>query len=313
VVASLARHALDGAAWITDRTIAGAESTAEIPGTNPALLALVAAWDLPDAMKQQMLDTAGLYPIDRSTSPPYLTGSVIGTPLTAVRIGPVVYASMPGEPFPEIRLNLAAAVTGASAVVALSKGQDDLGYFYPAWVEPFTAAYPTDQGTYNVAPQAGDEILQAQLRNIAALGFTTEPVATPAPLPARYLQALRPGLQALAAPTFGTAGRNHALRVVLQAIYAPADQNGAALSGRVHWDFGDGTTATSRALSFGGVCGYAAATQLGPSTCPATGPAFVVHRFGVGTFTVHVSGRDTDGHDVAWTLTVTVRPPGQPA
>jgi hypothetical protein len=204
-------------------------------------------------------------------------------------------------------------VSGARAVVALSKGQDDLGYFYPAWVDPFTAAYPTDQGTFSVAPQAGDQVMQGQLANLRALGFTTEPLAVPAPLPAHYTQALRPGLQALADPMFGVARAGRALPVVLEAIFAPANTGGEPRAGPVHWDFGDGTTASSGALSFGGSCGYRAVLQAGPTTCPSTGSAFVVHRFGPGRYTVRVTGRDTAGHAVSWSLTVVVTGPGQPA
>src|SRR5213075_148566 len=162
-------RAVAGAHWITDPTIASTDQQLDVPGTNAALLGLVAANHAPDATKQQVADTSGIYPIDRADTPPYLTGNVIGTPLTALRVGPLAYLSMPGEPFPEVRLAIAGAVQGAKQIVALSKGQDDLGYFYPAFVYPFTATYDSDHHIYNVAPQAGDQVIHGQLDNLGAL------------------------------------------------------------------------------------------------------------------------------------------------
>jgi hypothetical protein len=308
VVAALAGAALERPHWITDSTIGAAESMAEIPGANPALLALVEANHLPDSAKQQLLSASGEYPIDRQDTPPYQSGSLIGTYLTALRIGPLAYLSMPGEPFPEVRLTIAGAVHGAAMIVALSKGQDDLGYFYPSWVYPFTEVYPTDQGTFSVAPQAGDQVIEGQLANIGHLDFPTAGFAVPAPLPTDYAAALRPGLQALASAPVGDANAHGRRLVTLQAIYAPAEQDGEPLAGQLHWSFGDGTTAVSPALSFGGPCGSPTLADTAITNCPKTGPAYVQHAFPVGTFHVHVSGADTAGHPVSYSLVVRVYP-----
>src|SRR3954471_154763 len=180
VVTSIVGRAAADADWITDDTIASSETLTQVPGTNPLLLGLVAANKLPDEQKQQMFEASGEYPIDRSTDPPYLTGSVIGTYLTALRIGRNAFLSMPGEPFPEVRHAIAEATTGADKIVALSKGQDDWGYFYPAWTWGFTSLYPSAHNTYNVAPQAGDQIITDQASNLGKLGFTVDPaVGTP--------------------------------------------------------------------------------------------------------------------------------------
>ncbi len=306
VVAALAGQALSRPHWITDSTINSAETTVTIGGTNPALLALVAANHLPDSAKQQLLNTSGEYPIDRQDTPPYQAGGAVGTYLTALRIGPMAYLSMPGEPFPEVRLTIAGAVHGAAMVVALSKGQDDLGYFYPSWVYPFTEVYPTDQGTFSVAPEAGDEIIESQLANLRAVGFDAATLTVPQPLPTDYGAAARPGLQALASPPTGDATRKGRLAVTLQAIYAPAEQNGEPLQGQLHWSFGDGTSTTSPALSFGGPCGSPTLDDTGVTNCPKTGPAYVRHVFKVGTYRVTVTGQDTAGHAVSYALTVRV-------
>ena len=61
-------------------------------------------------------------------------------------------------------------LAGAQQVVALSKGQDDWGYFYPSFDYPFTATYDSDHHIYNVAPQAGDQVIHGQLDNLGRQG-----------------------------------------------------------------------------------------------------------------------------------------------
>ncbi|MDX6663983.1 MAG: hypothetical protein QOG68_189, partial [Solirubrobacteraceae bacterium] len=259
VVTSIVGRALADAHWITDPTVSSANTFTRVAGTNPALLALVAANKLPDAQKMQLwqaaADVQSLYPIDRSIDPPYLTGNVIGTDLTALRIGGNVFLSMPGEPFPEIRHAIADATTGADHIVALSKGQDDWGYFYPAWTWGFTSLYDSDHNIFNIAPQAGDQVILDQAANVRTLGFPVD-TAVGKPLPTRFEQALRPGVQAMANPTWGDVGDDGTLPVVFTAIYDAAyaysrpndvlpDQARIPNGDRatpVHVDFGDGSS-----------------------------------------------------------------------
>ena len=67
---------------------------------------------------------------------------------------------MPGEPFPEVRLTLAKATTAAT-VVALSKGQDDFGYFYLAFDAPYPQLYNSDHAVFNLSSHCGDQIIAA--------------------------------------------------------------------------------------------------------------------------------------------------------
>ena len=281
VVTSLVHRALSDARWVTDPTIASSEQLLQVPAVNAALLALVEANHLPDDQKQQLFDASGEYPIDRADTPPYLTGNVIGAYLTALRIGPLAYLSMPGEPFPEIRTTIAGATTGAQQVVALSKGQDDWGYFYPAFDEPFTETYDSDHLTYNVAPQAGDQVIQGQLQNLAAVGFTTDTTVA-RPMDNRYEQGTRPGVQFLASPPEGDAGPDGTLPVTLQGIYGAAQFGGADLDGPLRWDFGDGTTGESGSEKR------------------------FVHAFTPGTYEVRVTAKDTQGREASWSLPVRV-------
>jgi hypothetical protein len=283
VVTSLVSRALAHARPVNDTTLSSSEQLLRVPGTNAALLALVAANHAPDDTKRQIADAGGIYPIDRADTPPYLTGNVIGTPLTALRIGPLAFLSMPGEPFPEVRKTIAPAVKGAQQVVALSKGQDDLGYFYPAFVYPFTATYDSDHHTYNVAPQAGDQVIQGQFDNLSALGFGVDRTVAK-PLPNRYEQGFRPGVQALAAPPEGDAGADGTLPVTLQGIYGAAQFGGADLDGPLRWDFGDGT--------------------MGESGSEKR----FLHAYRPGRYTATVTARDTNGNEARWSLPVVVHP-----
>jgi hypothetical protein len=223
--------------------------------------------------------------------PPYLIGNVIGTDLTALRIGGNVFLSMPGEPFPEIRAAIANATTGADTIVALSKGQDDWGYYYPAWTWGFTSLYTSDHNTYNVAPQAGDQIILDQTSNIGKLGFSVETLPLGTPLPTRWQQALRPGLQAMASPTWGDAGANGTLPVTFTSIYSPAYVAGNGLQGPVHVDFGDGTSAD----------------VTGDKRQRYT------HAYTPGTYTVNFTGRDSSGNAAMWQLIVHAYPQLHPS
>jgi hypothetical protein len=287
VVTSIVGRALAGAHWITDDTVASADTFTRVPAHNAALLALDAAWSLPDAAKNAMWQNPSgqsLYPIDRSMQPPYLTGNIIGADLTALRIGRTILLSMPGEPFPEVRAAIAGATTGADTIISLSKGQDDWGYFYPAWAWGFTSLYNSDHNIFNVAPQAGDQVILDQTSNIAKLGFPVEQAAVSTPLPTRWEQALRPGVQAMASPTWGDAGAGGTLPVTFTAIYDSAYLAGGSRVGPVHVDFGDG------------------------SSTDVTGDKRTrfVHAYTPGTYTVSLSAIDSNGNAATWQLVVRV-------
>ncbi len=299
VIANDLLEALSHAQWVTSTRLNASESTLRFVVTNAALLALNDAWTLSDAKKQQLAATTGLYPIDRAIRAPFRTGGSFGTWLTAFRIGQVAFMSMPGEPFPEVRLTLAKA-TKAGTVVALSKGQDDLGYFYPAFDAPYPTLYNSDHAVFNVSPHLGDQIIGAQEMLLSGIGFPTRSLAA-TPLDNNYAQKKLPGLQTLASPPTGDAGRSGRFKTTLQAIYMPAAQIDAPLAGRVHWDFGDGSHANTGYLSVGQDYGQ---TGQGPHGKPVT----FTHSFRPGTYRVRASGQDTDGNKVSWTIIVRVFP-----
>jgi hypothetical protein len=301
-VLDLVDSALANARAVMSNRIAAAQRMIQIPGTGALLLALVAANNLPVKQKQQVENVLGQYPVDRADTPPYQTGLDVGTWVTALRVGDIAYVSMPGEPFPEVRLTLAAAAPGAT-VVGLSKGQDDLGYFYPAYVTPFTEIYPSDTFTNSASAVTGDEVVAGQERNLAAIGFvTTDKVLDPVKVDP--LQALKPGLQVVGGPFVTDAGPDGTAKVRMIATYSPPDLPEATTadglpvgsvnikenpSGKVHW-------------SFGAVTGY---HDFSGSDLR---PYIVTHSFGVGVH--HVTARilDANGNPVTTHFTVHVYP-----
>jgi hypothetical protein len=299
VIANDLMEALSHARWITSRTLKARQSTLKFTATNAALVALNNAWSLPDAQKKKEAAATGIYPIDRASRAPFRNGDTFGSWLTAFRIGDEAFLSMPGEPFPEIRLTLAKA-SKAATVVALSKGQDDFGYFYPAFDSSYPQLYNSDHAVFNVSPHLGDQIIAADETLLSQVGFHTQQLAA-TPLANDYSQKKLPGLQTMASPPTGDAARSGKFKTTLQAIYMPAAQTDAPLAGKVHWDFGDGTHASTGYLSVGQDYGQ---TGQGPHGKPIR----FTHSFRPGTYHVHASGQDTDGNPVAWIVTVRVYP-----
>jgi hypothetical protein len=210
-----------------------------VPGTNPALLALIAA----NPAGAPCLPGADICPIDRSIEPPYLYGNVIGTWVTTLRIGDLLYVSQPGEAFPEVSAALRASVPGARVRV-VGMAQDQLGYYYPAEDTPFTTVPNTsDHLEYNSSGALADENVLAAVDGAKALGLTAAPVH---PTPGfKDVAAMRnPGVQA-----FGAPADTSSLTTLLDVSWNRAIDGTALVdedSGPVVWTFGDGTKARSK-------------------------------------------------------------------
>lgn len=305
-IANLVDGALSTAKPIRSDIVGGTEQMIDIAGTGALLLSLVEANHLPVAQKQQLESATGEYPIDRADTPPYETGAVIGTWVTALRLGNIAYLSMPGEPFPEIRESLASATKGAT-VVALSKGQDDLGYFYPSYITPFTEIYPSDTFVNSASAETGDDVLRAQDADLRMLGFDTSPTLAK-PVSIDSGQAVEPGLQVIGGPFVTDAGAGGRARVELLPVFSPPDLPEGTLeyglpegsvpvdnepAGPVQWNLGDGVSTTSGYHDFAG-------TDRAPLTID---PAFTV-----GTHRLVASDSDTAGQTAVTHLTVTVFP-----
>jgi len=115
-------------------------------------------------------------PIQRSQQSPWLTGTTVGTIVSALRIGDLLISGAPGEPYP----NIAAGVVEATNVAAqrhwtLALADDQLGYLIApveAWPAVASQVAVNDNVIFNVSPTIGDHVMCAQIRMARAVGFT---------------------------------------------------------------------------------------------------------------------------------------------
>ena len=172
-VANEIERALAHATPITDGTVASAEQYVLVPGTNPLLAALNYGNAAPGCPCP--LPGVDTWTIDRALTPPYLVGAAFGTWITALRIGDLVYASEPGEAFPETSTAIGRAFGGDVDVRVVGMAQDQLGYYYPPEAYPFTFINASDHQIYNASLLIGEVNVHAHAVNALALGLNPTP------------------------------------------------------------------------------------------------------------------------------------------
>jgi hypothetical protein len=139
---------------VVDRAAQAAVSAQEIKG-NPIVAA--SSYLVVDTSSSPLLlgllygGSAVGVPINRSMTPPWLAGNVLGTITASARIGDVLLSSGPGEMYPQIALKVADTVPARGHMVA-GLANDQLGYLiapYESYPEPIRRSF------FN---QAGDEV-----------------------------------------------------------------------------------------------------------------------------------------------------------
>jgi hypothetical protein len=140
------------------------------PTSNPLLLGLMLGGQAIGA------------PLNRSLSPPWLTGNVIGTVVGSARIGDVLLSSVPGEAYPQIALKVRSIVPARGYMTA-GLADDQLGYLiapFEAYPEPIRRSFfnqrgdevsPIDNDNYffNVSHTMGERVTCALLRGAGEL------------------------------------------------------------------------------------------------------------------------------------------------
>jgi hypothetical protein len=165
-VVSRAAEAVDAATRIPGKPSLAARSyLIQDPATSALILGLNYAGDPVGA------------PINRSLSPPWLAGNVLGTVTATARIGDVLLSSMPGEAYPQIPLKVRALVPARGYMTA-GLSNDQLGYLiapFEAYPEPIRRSFfnqrgdevsPIDNDNYffNVSHTMGDRVTCSLLR-----------------------------------------------------------------------------------------------------------------------------------------------------
>jgi hypothetical protein len=286
-------RALKNAKPITDGTIAAAEQYMLVPATNPALVALAAAnmaadpagEATGDPIKTHCVPGVDICTIDRAILPPYGVGTAFGTWFTAFRIGDRVYATEPGEAFPEVSTAIR-RVFGGPDVSIVAMAQDQLGYYYPPETVPWTVVNDSDHHIYNSSLLLGEANVAAHAVNALQLGFTPSPNHETSQID-DLSQLRRVGVQFFPVPReqtghtflFDTRWSESVLGALTRGVLGPESS-----PDQIAWTFGDGTSATTRD-------GHIFHTYAGPGS-------YVV--------TATVTGENGPS---TWTQTVIVDPP----
>lgn len=171
----------DYAGRVVDRAAQAAASAQQITGapkvaaatylvTDPSTNAVILGADI-------VGDPIGL-PLNRSFTPPWLTGNIVGTITGSALIGDVLLSSMPGEAYPQMPLKVRELVTGLRGYMTAGLADDQLGYLiapYEAYPEPIRRTVfnqrgdevsPIDNDNYafNVSPTMGVRVVCSLLR-----------------------------------------------------------------------------------------------------------------------------------------------------
>ncbi len=115
--------------------------------------------------------------ISRSDAAPWLSQETIGTVVSAVRVGNVVFAAVPGEGYPAIQLAMEERVD-ASQHFFFGLANDQLGYLIApeeGYPDVLAAAPDNDNAVFNVSPKIGDHVQCALLTAAEEIGFAVRP------------------------------------------------------------------------------------------------------------------------------------------
>ena len=299
LVGNLATEALAKGHPITDGRLAGAQQYLTIPVTNPVLLSII---DAKGALGQQI---AGISPADRSDQAPYWLGDdVVGTWVTALRIGNLAYVSEPGEAFPQVHEAIEGATTGADGVFVVGMAQDQLGYFFPAWAYPATFYYSADHYLYNTSPLMADQDVTASLSALRGAGFAAQPAQPLLPGAYDFGRTAQPGVQDMVFPRSGSAPFTTDVQCFTDPARLQSDienPGGGVPSPDVIGHFHPAVDPCT--LDFGD----------GSPHFTGRYPALATHTWTrPGTYQVITTARDGDGNTVSWSTPVYVRPPIAP-
>lgn len=190
--------------------------------------------------------------IPRALAAPWCSGNcsvtssgstALGTYMTALRIGPLLYISNPGESFPEVNDTVRGQVLDAQSVNAVGLAGDFLGYNWaPSDYTPIQFG-SSDFAHYNVGPDLAQKTADAAYTNAVALGFKVKPAKDVVKAVFNASVVDLPGVQfyptkLASTPTsisfYGSTGQpqsNH--------------NKPAHLLSMISWDFGDNTAAVT--------------------------------------------------------------------
>ena len=306
-------RALTHAHRITDTTLAAANQSFSTAAENQGLLAAMSCnhpggpLGCPGPLSEPAANgntgtwdwtkVGGIFTVNRSLAAPYFTApGSIGTSATVARVGDQLYATSPGEAFPEVTAAIErsfAASPGISAAHIIDHASDQLGYYWDQrpGVYPSAQLAQSDFARFNVGSHLAQDNVDAVRAAGEALGVNPaaeQPYAqldNPNAFSQPTIQFYRDQTET-ADPSvsfYATAKKAQAHGSSSTSIGSTAGTQG---DGKVSWDFGDGTTETQ------------------PISARFT------HTFpGPGAYQVKVSVTDNLGNTYSWTQPVQIDPP----
>ncbi|MFN2464161.1 MAG: hypothetical protein ABR573_09715 [Candidatus Dormibacteria bacterium] len=187
VIAPWVVDAVSHAVPVQGSNISGQEVFTREVATNPALLGVTYTGEAP-------VRGYGAY---RSSTPPYVVGTVIGTFASAHRLGDILLTANPGEAYPDIRFGVSREVKAPQAFFTFGLANDQLGYLIAPASEYGWISYSqpgNDNGFFNVSAQYGDHLMCTESNLAHALGFAA--TGDPAPYGANAVAPVCPALTA---------------------------------------------------------------------------------------------------------------------
>lgn len=120
--------------------------------------------------------------VSRSLNPPWadIEGPIVGTVVSAARVGDLLFTALPGEGYPAIHFELQQRIVAQKHFV-FGLANDQLGYLIApeeGYEQVKAAAPENDNAIFNVSPSIGDHVLCVALDAAVAVGFPRrEPLA----------------------------------------------------------------------------------------------------------------------------------------
>lgn len=176
-VADAIQLALADAKPLTSGVLGSTESSMSTTADNAGLLQL---------MKLNAMGPAcygGKCTLPRSITAPWFadtTPTKVGTLVSSIRIGSLLYVSNPGESFAEVNEAIRDGVLNAQSVNVVGLAGDFLGYNWVHGQYTDTEFGSSNFKTYNLGPDLAQQTADLNLANAKALGFKT--TAEPKPV-----------------------------------------------------------------------------------------------------------------------------------
>lgn len=169
-------QAIAAAKPVTARGVGAASVLEQVPGTNPLLIGALLV-DAPSDVQAQI----GVGHIERAIVPPYMTGNVLGIPVSVMRIGDGVLFNTPGEVYSDVFFSAHDQVRAGWYMVG-SLTDDQIGYAVMPAEWPVAEAYGVEgpAALYSIGPSIGAQIVHGLLATAARVGFPV--TASPADL-----------------------------------------------------------------------------------------------------------------------------------